>query len=273
MTQSVNWHRPELVIPIEQLSAFADGPFNGNPAAVCLLDQWLPEALMQAIAAENNLSETAFVVSEADRHALRWFTPRCEVEFCGHATLAAAAVLFRQAPTMATLTFATRSGALQVERNGALLTLKGPALIAAACPTPAALVEALGVEPLQCLRSTDWLVVFDRQSTIEALAPAMDQLASLEGRGVIVTAPGDDVDFVSRFFAPGIGIAEDPVTGSAHCILMPYWAKRLGRSALQARQLSQRGGLLHCRLEDNQVLISGRVVPYLRGNLVLPNPI
>ena len=257
-------------IPIEQLAAFADAPFEGNPAAVCTLQAWLPDPLMQAIAAENNLSETAFIVNEGKGYGLRWFTPQCEVDLCGHATLAAAQVIFNQSPESTRLHFNTRSGELRVDRNGEQLRLNFPAQAVQPCPMPEGLVEALGATPECCLMGVDLMAVFATEQLIQALMPTMAGLAQLPGRGVIVTAPGNSVDVVSRFFAPGIGIPEDPVTGSAHCSLAPYWATRLGKPKLEARQLSTRGGRLHCEVQADRVLISGRVQPFLKGELNLP---
>ena len=257
-------------IPIEQLAAFADAPFEGNPAAVCTLQAWLPDPLLQAIAAENNLSETAFIVQEGHGYGLRWFTPRCEVDLCGHATLAAAQVIFNQAPEHTRLHFNTRSGVLRVDRDGTRLRLNLPAQAVQPCPMPEGLVEALGATPECCLMGVDLIAVFATEQCIQALMPTMAGLAQLPGRGVIVTAPGNCVDVVSRFFAPSIGIPEDPVTGSAHCSLAPYWATRLGKPNLEARQLSTRGGRLHCEVQADRVLISGRVQPFLKGEVILP---
>ena len=271
-----------MQIPIEQLTAFAEGPFTGNPAAVCLLDQWLPDALLQAIAAELNLSETAFVRRGKERHDLRWFTPRCEVDLCGHATLAAAQVVFDFDPECKTLQFDTRSGTLRVIRNEALnhasapdsplLTLDFPVQHNEPCAAPEALIQGLGHVPESCHRGADWMAVLASEAEVRALTPDLEALTQLDGRGVIVTAPGEQVDVVSRFFAPKIGIPEDPVTGSAHCSLVPYWAQRLGKQTLHARQLSARGGTLHCQMNGTRVLISGRVAPFLSGSLHLPDP-
>ena len=258
-------------IPIEQLAAFADAPFEGNPAAVCTLQAWLPDPLMQAIAAENNLSETAFIVNEGNGYGLRWFTPQCEVDLCGHATLAAAQVIFNQAPESTRLHFNTRSGELQVDRDGERLRLNFPAQAVQPCPMPEGLMEALGATPDCCLIGVDLIAVFATEQCIQALSPTMAALAELPGRGVIVTAPGNSVDVVSRFFAPGIGIPEDPVTGSAHCSLAPYWATRLGKPKLAAQQLSNRGGRLQCEVKADLVLISGRVQSFLEGEVILPS--
>ena len=252
-------------IPIEQVAAFAEGPFHGNPAAVCPLQRWLPDSLMQAIAAENNLSETAFYVGREGRYTLRWFTPRCEVDLCGHATLAAGHVVFLHEPHLDEVEFSSNSGPLIVRRLGDQLTLNFPVQTACPCPAPGGLEDILGTTVEACLQGVDLMVVVADERRVEALAPDSAAVAELPGRGLIVTAPGTEVDFVSRFFAPSCGIAEDPVTGSAHCSLTPYWAERLGRSDLVARQLSARGGRLHCQLVEDRVLISGRVIPYLSG--------
>ena len=254
-------------IPIEQLAAFAEAPFQGNPAAVCVLDDWLPDRLMQAIAAENNLSETAFLIGGGGHYDLRWFTPTCEVDLCGHATLAAGDVLFRREPEQDSLLFQTRSGPLVVRREGERITLDFPVQRAQACLPPAGLQEAIGANPQHCLLGVDLIAVFADETTIRTLHPHPERVAALPGRGLIATAPGDHVDIVSRFFAPGCGIPEDPVTGSAHCSLTPYWCERSGTSVLNARQLSARGGSLRCRLQGERVLISGKVIPYLSGSI------
>ncbi len=259
-----------MQIPIQQLAAFADAPFEGNPAAVCQLQAWLPDRLMQAIAAENNLSETAFTVRDRDGFNLRWFTPRCEVDLCGHATLAAAHVIFDQAPEQTLVRFNTRSGVLLVDREEDRIRLNFPGQGMKPCPTPEGLAKALGTTPQHCLMGMDLMAVFATEDCIASLKPDMTALASMPGRGVIATAPGRSVDVVSRFFAPGIGIPEDPVTGSAHCSLAPYWAARLTKPRLEARQLSARGGHLRCEVLADRVLISGRVQPFLTGELSLP---
>ncbi len=264
------------MIPLYQVDAFADRLFTGNPAAVCILEEWLPDRVLQAIAQENNLSETAFVVGRE----LRWFTPTTEVDLCGHATLAAAHVLFhhRQYGGEA-ITFDTRSGALTVRKEGDFLTLDLPALPPRPCPYPPLLVKALGEMPLEVLCSNDYLVVYGSEETIVNLQPNLALLQQLDLRGVIVTARGEGVDFVSRFFAPKLGIAEDPVTGSAHCTLLPYWCEKLGRQKLTARQLSYRGGYLEGELRGERVLLAGRAITYLQGTIdclptadLLPTP-
>jgi PhzF family phenazine biosynthesis protein len=258
-----------MQLPLYQVDAFASAPFTGNPAAVCPLDDWIPDALMQAIAEENALSETAFFVGLEGHYALRWFTPVAEVDLCGHATLAAAYVVFANEPGLSRITFDSRSGPLRVTREGDALTLDFPAQPGEPCEIPPELVAALGAEPIECFRKADYLAVFRTQAEVAALKPDLGQLRNMAGRGVIVTAPGEQCDFVSRFFAPKFGVDEDPVTGSAHCTMAPYWGERLGKDTLSAHQLSRRGGDLLCRLAGDRVFISGRVVPYLRGTIEL----
>jgi len=257
-----------MKLPLYQLDAFTTRLFGGNPAAVVLLDAWLPDAMLAAIAAENNLAETAFVIPRADVSPLRWFTPAIEVDLCGHATLAAADVLFRyRFPSLARLAFSTKSGELAVTREGALLKMDFPARPGKPVAVTDALADALGARPREAYLSRDLLAVFDSESELRALRPDFARIAALDVFAVIVSAPGDTVDFVSRFFAPGAGVPEDPVTGSAHCTLAPYWAARLGKMRLSAKQLSARGGDLLCELRGERVLIAGRVVEYLRGEI------
>jgi PhzF family phenazine biosynthesis protein len=259
-------------IPLYQIDAFADGPFTGNPAAVCPLDSWLPEALMQAIAAENNLSETAFFVPEGEGYRLRWFTPSTEVDLCGHATLASGFVVFRWLqPERSRITFETQqAGPLSVARDGDLLALDFPSRPPASCEMCEPLAAALGRRPTTLLAARDFLAIFESADDIAALQPDFAALAALERFAIIVTAPGTGgVDFVSRFFAPARGVDEDPVTGSAHCTLIPYWARRLGKSRLAARQLSRRGGTLSCALDGDRVTIAGRALPYLEGTITI----
>jgi predicted PhzF superfamily epimerase YddE/YHI9 len=255
-------------IPLYQIDAFADRPFTGNPAAVCPLDGWLPSDVMQAIAAENNLSETAFLVREGEGWRLRWFTPLTEVDLCGHATLAAAYVVFTVLmPDRQRVVFRTeKAGDLAVIREGELLALDFPLRPPSPCASPAGLGAALGHEPVAVLAARDYLAVYDDPGDIAALAPDFRALARFDPFSVIVTAAGrDGVDFVSRFFAPALGVNEDPVTGSAHCTLIPYWAGRLGKTRLAARQLSRRGGNLSCALHGDRVAIAGRAILYLTG--------
>src|SRR5258705_4143814 len=255
-------------IPLYQIDAFADGPFTGNPAAVCPLESWLPDKVMQSVAAENNLSETAFFVPEGDGYRLRWFTPTTEVDLCGHATLASAFVVFRWlTPQRSEVSFQTQqAGPLTVSRDGDLLALDFPARPPSPCPIPAELATALGRRPAAVLAARDYLAVYDTAEDIKALTPDFAAIAALDRFAVIVTAPGTGgIDFVSRFFAPARGVDEDPVTGSAHCTLIPYWAERLGKTRLEARQLSRRGGALSCALRGDRVMIAGRVALYLTG--------
>lgn len=254
-----------------QVDAFARRPFAGNPAAVCPLMSWLDDGLLQAIAEENNLSETAFFVPSIKGFRLRWFTPAAEVDLCGHATLASAHVLFEiLGYPEPSITFETRSGELRVQRQGDLYQMDFPAQPAQICTAPEALIKGLGRPPAAVLRAADYLAVFDDERDVQAITPDYLQLAQLDRRGVIVSAPGTDVDFVSRFFAPKLGVPEDPVTGSAHCALTPYWAARLGKNTLMARQTSKRGGDLLCELKDERVLISGAAVTVMVATLNLP---
>jgi PhzF family phenazine biosynthesis protein len=259
-------------LPIYQVDAFTDRLFGGNPAAVCPLQAWLPDATMQAIAAENNLSETAFFVREADDYALRWFTPSVEVDLCGHATLASAHVVFNfLEPARERVRFRTlKAGTLEVSRHSGLLTMDFPTRPASPCEAPAGLLAALGGTPREVLRARDYLVVYGSAAEVAALKPDLIALAEVDCWAAIVTAPGEDgLDFVSRFFAPAQGVPEDPVTGSAHSTLVPYWAKHLGKNTLKARQLSRRGGLLHCAFNDERVDIGGHAVTYLVGHIEL----
>lgn len=257
-----------------QVDAFATRAFEGNPAAVCPLDRWLDDALLQAIAEENNLAETAFFVPTPEGFQLRWFTPVREVKLCGHATLASAHVLFEHLGYDAdVIRFATLSGELQVRRHGALLQMDFPGTMPEACAAPAALGDGLGAQPAAVLAADDYVAVFDDAATVRSITPDHALLSRLDRRGVIITAPGSDHDFVSRFFAPKFGIPEDPVTGSAHCVLAPYWAARLGRNRLVARQLSRRGGELQCEVRGDRVLLIGGAVTFLQGELALPESV
>jgi len=255
---------------IYQVDAFSREVFKGNPAAVCILDKWPADELMQQIANENNLSETAFAVPAGDCFEIRWFTPEMEVELCGHATLATAHVLFTHLnhPGDQICFDSIHSGRLNVKRDGERLTLDFPADRLEEMVVPELIVTALMTPPLKAFRgNTDFLFVFASESEIETMEPDFGLLAQVGGRGVIVTAPGNDVDFVSRFFAPQTGINEDPVTGSAHTSLTPYWAKVLGKNRLTARQLSDRGGELICKDKGERVEISGHAVTYMKGEL------
>lgn len=253
-----------------QIDAFTNQVFSGNPAAVCPLDAWLDDELLQKIAAENNLSETAFFVRSEQGYQLRWFTPVAEVSLCGHATLAAAHVIFEiLGDATPTLNFETKSGILTVARLGSLLVMNFPATPPVPCAAPDALIAGLGVQPSAILAADDYFAVFDNEDIVRSIRPDFAQLAELELRGVIVTARGRDVDFVSRFFAPKFGIPEDPVTGSAHCALAPYWSGRLGKNALSARQISARGGDILCELKGERVLLAGHAVRFMDAEIFI----
>lgn len=257
-------------INLYQVDAFAQRVFEGNPAAVCPLEKWLEESVLQAIAEENNLSETAFFVPSEKGFHLRWFTPVAEVDLCGHATLAAAHVLFEiLGYPRKSIVFETRSGELVVERKGALLAMDFPALPPQPCLAPEALIEGLGQRPLEVLVADDYLAVFEDENIIRALSTDLSKLGRLDLRGVAVTAPGHTADFVSRFFAPKYGIPEDPVTGSAHCELAPYWATKLGKDCLHARQVSKRGGDVLCQVHGNRVTLSGTAVTFMKAEVDL----
>ncbi len=251
-----------------QVDAFASRRFEGNPAAVCPLKEWLSDDLMQSIAAENNLSETAFFVPAQSGFHLRWFTPLAEVDFCGHATLASGHVLFDALDyEKQSVVFETRSGEMTVERSGKLYVMNFPAQPPKPCSPPKALIEALGAKPTEVLAADDYLAVFESQAVVQSLAPDFARLGDLDLRGVIATAPGDDHDFVSRFFGPKLGIDEDPVTGSAHCELTPYWSKRLSKKQLRARQISRRGGDVLCEIAGDRVRLKGSAVTFMVGEI------
>ena len=253
-----------------QVDAFTSRVFGGNPAGVCPLESWLPDEILQHIAAENNLSETAFFTREAESFHLRWFTPAMEVDLCGHATLAPAHVLFSElGHTESILRFETRSGLLTAIRRDDLIELNFPARLPIACAAPENLVNGLGLRPREVLKSRDYVAVFDSQAEVASLAPDMNLLSQLDCLGIIATARGQQADFVSRFFAPRADIPEDPVTGSSHSSLIPFWAERLGKSVLFARQISRRGGEIFCRHLGERVGIGGRSVVYSRGEIEL----
>jgi PhzF family phenazine biosynthesis protein len=254
-------------IPFYHVDTFTDRLFRGNPAGVCFLPDWLPDDVLQSIAAENALAETAFVVQREGRFDIRWFTPWIEMDLCGHATLAPAHVLFEHLHHPGDeIAFQSRSGLLKVSRGGDWLTLDFPSRPPESIEIPDGLIDALGVTPDEVGKSRDLLAVFNDPEIIERIQPKMELLMQLDALGVIVTAPGrDGVDFVSRFFAPKAGVPEDPVTGSAHSTLIPYWASRLGKSRMEARQVSQRGGVLRCELRKDRVGISGQALLYSSG--------
>lgn len=255
-----------------QVDAFSNEPFKGNPAAVCPLSEWLPDRLMQSIANENNLSETAFFVPAGGHFDLRWFTPTCEVDLCGHATLASAHVLFRHMNWRdAEIIFRTRSGRLTARLDDDLVVIDLPAWPAVRLRDDASITAALGVAPRELWLSRDYyLALFDEELSVRRLRPDMAALARLHEWGLIATARGDTCDFVSRFFAPAKGVPEDPVTGSAHCALAPFWAARLGKTRLQAVQCSLRGGSLRCDLIGDRVAIAGAALTVIEARLRLP---
>jgi len=255
---------------IFQIDAFASRRFTGNPAAVLPMEHFPADAVMQAIAAENNLAETAFVVPEGADYRLRWFTPVLEVPLCGHATLASAAVVMeRLEPGRSSVVFHSASGPLTVKRTNAVYVMDFPARPCELVPTPAGLAEALGVVPVQVFGNQfNYMAVLEDAGAVRGLTPDMTALARQARPGVIVTAPGDGgYDFVSRYFAPAKGVPEDPVTGAAHCMLTPYWAKRLGKDSFRAFQASQRGGEIVCRLIGDRVELEGSCVFYLEGEV------
>lgn len=255
-----------MKISLYQVDAFANKAFEGNPAAICPLKSWLPEQTMQAIAAENNLSETAFFVPNEDAYDLRWFTPSTEVDLCGHATLAAAHVLFHELGYEGEeIRFNTRSGSLSVVRDGASLTMNFPAQVPQPFELPIELVEALGTTPEDCLKFADIIAVLSSEDQVRQAQPDMVLLEKLDCRGIIITAQAEQYDFVARWFGPRTGIEEDPVTGSAFTQLVPYWANRLGKKVFEAKQVSQRGGEVGCVLDGDRVLLSGGAVLYMRG--------
>jgi predicted PhzF superfamily epimerase YddE/YHI9 len=262
-----------MFLPLFHVDAFTSRPFGGNPAAVCPLKQWLDDELLQAVASENNLSETAYFVPAGDHYELRWFTPRCEVKLCGHATLACAFVIFRILETgRDSVRFETRfSGALTVSRDANLLAMDFPALAPWACATPpAALIKGLGEAPAAVVQIEDnYFAIYESQEKIMHICPDFRLLEKLHPAGVAITGPGGSSDFVSRYFVPSYGIPEDPVTGSTHCSLAPYWAQRLGKTNLHARQLSERGGELWCEVTQDRVILMGNAVLTLRGELLI----
>ena len=251
-----------------QVDAFAEKTFEGNPAAICPLSSWLPDEVMQSIAEENNLSETAFFVPTERGFNIRWFTPATEVDLCGHATLAAAYVIFTYLGfNEKIISFESRSGLLTVERADGLLIMNFPSRPPIPCQIPDEIIQAFKSTPVECLKSEDYIVVFDNENVVASLEPDFDALSKLDLRGVAITAKSDKYDFIARFFAPKYGINEDPVTGSAYTQLTPYWSNRLGTTKLHAKQVSSRGGEVFCELVDNRVSIAGRAVTYLVGEI------
>ena len=258
-----------MKLTLFQVDAFSKERFSGNPAAICPLEEWLPDELMQKIGQENNLAETAFIVPQEGGYHLRWFTPAVEVDLCGHATLATAHVLKRHLQDHSEVyRFFTRSGELQVRVEGERYVMNFPALpVKPVVPSPL-LMDILGKTPAFVAQDMDYLVRVNSQSEVREFEPNMGLIAQLDARGLILTAPGEEgVDFVSRFFAPQSGVPEDPVTGSAHCVLTPYWSTELGKASFHARQLSARGGDVFCKLIEDRVELTGDAVTYLIGDI------
>ncbi|MDR1736154.1 MAG: PhzF family phenazine biosynthesis protein [Oscillospiraceae bacterium] len=258
------------------VDVFTNKTFGGNPAGVCLLEEWLSDEILQSIAMENNLSETAFLVKRGDCYDLRWFTPEIEIDLCGHATMGGAYVLFSFTETTAdVLRFSTQSGILTVERKGDMLLMDFPSRPAVPAPKYKAIADAFSLRDFEMHKSADLLVVLESEEAVRQARPDIETLKRVKTEagmpddsfGVIITAPGTDCDFVSRFFAPNAGINEDPVTGRAHCVLIPYWGKKLGKKTLAARQLSKRGGQIWCEDAGERVKIGGKVSLYLTGEI------
>ena len=259
-----------MKLKIYQVDAFTSHVFKGNPAAVCPLNEWPDSAIMQNIAAENNLAETAFFVNKGTFFDLRWFTPEIEIDLCGHATLASGHILFNHMDFRGDeIHFQSRSGPLKVIKNGDLLTLDFPASNNLPVMQFEELTDGLGVRPLEVVKSRDYLALYGSESNILEIQPDFSKLKNLDSLGIIITAPGDNSDFVSRFFAPAAGVNEDPVTGSAHTMLIPFWADKLKKNKLHAYQISKRGGELWCELVNDRVLISGKAVTYLEGEITI----
>lgn len=271
MTKTVS-HDSMKKLPLYQVDAFAEYPFSGNPAAVVILDKWLTDDLMQKIATENNLSETAFVLKRMDHFEIRWFTPTVEVDLCGHATLASAFVIFNLINWKGEkIIFRTNSkGDLSVERNNDIIVLDFPADVYTQTELPEQILKGIGRKSEECYKGqSDYLLIYGSREEIEQISPDFNLLAKAGDRGVIVSAPGKEEDFVSRFFAPQCGINEDPVTGSAHTTLIPYWSKRLNRSQLTAKQLSKRGGTIYCENFGSRVKIGGKAILFLKGEILI----
>jgi PhzF family phenazine biosynthesis protein len=257
-----------MELDLYQIDAFASKPFEGNPAAVCPIDDWLSDELMQSIAEENNLSETAFFIPTDNGFHIRWFTPTNEVDLCGHATLAAAYVLFNILGYKGEkVVFNSKSGILTVTKNDEWLVMDFPAQPPVLCDIPKEIEKAFDIAPIECLKSEDYIVVFEREIDIARASPDFEQLKKLDLRGVIITAKSSSYDFITRFFAPKYGIPEDPVTGSAYTQLAPYWASKIGKKRFKVKQVSSRGGELSCEIVENRVHISGKAIKYLEGKI------
>lgn len=258
-----------MKLTIYQIDAFTKEVFKGNPAAVCPLKEWLDAEVMQKIALENNLSETAFFVKKGDIYEIRWFTPTYEIDLCGHATLASAFVIFEilKAEENSVKFHSHKSGTLSVEKNGDVLILDFPSRHVSPVEAPAGLIEAIGKKPKEVFKARDYFLVYENEQDVLEISPNFSKLLEIDAHGFIVTAKGENSDFVSRFFAPEVGVFEDPVTGSSHCNLIPFWAERLGKNELFAKQISQRGGELFCELRGDRVKIGGNAILYLKGEI------
>ena len=257
-----------MKLPIYQIDAFAEKAFEGNPAAICPLSEWLHDEVMQSIAQENNLSETAFFVPIEDGFHIRWFTPIAEVDLCGHATLASAHVIFSHLGFKENvINFQSKSGLLTVEKNEELLIMNFPSQPPASCKVPDEIRNAFQAAPIECLKSEDYIVVFGGEEEIASARPNLFELSKLDLRGVVITSKSNKYDFIARFFAPKYGINEDPVTGSAYTQLMPYWSRILGVTKLHAKQVSRRGGEVFCELAGDRVSIAGKAITYMLGEI------
>ena len=259
-----------MKIPYYHIDAFASEVFSGNPAGVCILKEWLPDELLQNIAFENNLSETAFIIDKGEYYDLRWFTPTVEVDLCGHATLAPSYLILNFLnPSLDSVSFKTQSGELFANRIGDKVEIDFPSRIPEKCIPHPDLISAIGIEPISVFKSRDYLLLYESEEVIHSIKPDMVKLMNLDCLGVIVTAAGNKYDFVSRFFAPRAGVPEDPVTGSAHSTLIPFWAERLKKDKMTAKQLSQRGGELLCTNLGDRVLMAGNCVIYSKGEIFI----
>ncbi|HJO94012.1 MAG TPA: PhzF family phenazine biosynthesis protein [Victivallales bacterium] len=256
-------------IPYYQLDAFTTSkPFSGNPAGVCTLENWLSDDILQNIAMENNLSETAFIVEQEGYYDLRWFTPEVEVDLCGHATLAASSLILEYLNSeMDSVKFKYNDGYLSAEKSGNMIEINFPSRPPVKCTAPELLIEAMGKQPGEIYLSRDYVLVYDTEEDIASMNPNMNLLSQVDCFGVIITAKGNSADFVSRYFAPGCGVPEDPVTGSAHCNLIPYWSNKLNSEKMHAIQLSKRGGEIHCTYDGDRVFMSGKCTLFLKGEI------
>jgi PhzF family phenazine biosynthesis protein len=260
-----------MKLPIYQIDAFAEKVFEGNPAAVVPLETWLPDSLMQQIAMENNLSETAFFVPAENGFHIRWFTPLAEVNLCGHATLASAHVLFNLLNfAESEIRFQSRSGILTVKKENNLIVLDFPASPITEIAIPDEVAKAFHIQPVACFKGRDdYMLIFENEEQVAQLKPDFQQLVRANTRGVICTSKSETYDFISRFFAPAVGVNEDPVTGSAHTMLIPYWSGVLGKNELTAKQVSARGGIMFCKNCGVRVEIGGKAVTYLAGEIIV----